>query len=449
MTELLPATIAQARRNSAEVPRQPVDLLISLSGFSPETTILAFELLKPERLMIIGSWSTRESIDVIQDALRVPPSRLDVRYVEPTDPLKIYQVVQEAAQIGDVNRDGRARIIIDMTGGKKVMSASVALAAAQLDLPMCYIDGKFDPELRQSEPGTERLVVVPNPTTLFGDRELDAALVTFRHGAYAAAHERFAKVADTAYEPARARFLRDLTDVYQAWCDLNFDGLRDRVAALRSRLADAAYRPPPPLVRRLHDQLRFLDSLVDLHDDRRDGPPLLLNFYLLGRHYQGLGRHDFAALLYYRTIESSTAQRLAAIGPGFSGREPDYSLFGPDPADLAARYERAASAVHGKDVVGLPVAVGLMDGVVLLHVLNDALTKQLGLTNAKAFGHLRTLVHARNQSVLAHGTGTVTAKLSATLENFALRSLRAFWNIEFAKENVDERISALQFLVEV
>jgi CRISPR-associated protein (TIGR02710 family) len=446
LTELLPATVAQARRNSADVPRGPIDLLVSLSGFSPETTILAFELLQPQRLMIIGSDSTRASVDVINDALKLPLSRLDMRYGDPTDPLKIYQFVQEAAQTAPPARDGgRPRIIIDITGGKKVMSASAALAAAQLDLPLCYIDGKFDPELRQSEPGTERLVILPNPTALFGDRELAAALVAFRHGAYAAAHDRFAEVAEAAYEPARARFLRDLSDVYQAWCDLDFAGLQQRVRLMRGRLADASYRVSASLVHRLHEQLEFLDLLAA----QPDGPPLLLNFYLLGEHYRRLGRHDFAALLYYRTIESSFALRLASVAPGFSCSQPDYALLQDDLSELAARYQAAATAVHGGEVATLPLRIGLMDAALLLHLRGDTILELLHITKEKALLHLNGLIRSRNQSVLAHGTESVTPDLSKVLGSFALRSLRAFWALEYGKDSVDERIATLQFVVEV
>ena len=446
LTELLPVTVAQARRNSAKVPREPVDLLVSLSGFSPETTILAYELLRPERLMIIGSDATRASVDVIHDALRLPLSRLDVRYCDPTDPLRIYQFVQEAAQSAPSRSDGgRTRVIIDITGGKKVMSASAALAAAQLDLPLCYIDGVFDPELRQSEPGTERLVILPNPTALFGDRELDVALVAFRHGAYAAAHARFAEVADAAYEPARARFLRDLADVYQAWCDLDFPGLPERVRAMRARLADASYRPSTALVQRLREQLTFLDTLAA----QPDGPPLVLNFYLLGEHYRRLGRHDFAALLYYRTVESSLAGRLTSIASGFSPAGPDYALLPADPAELGARYRAAATAVHGREVSGLPARVGLMDSALLLYLLDDPVAARLGLANEKALRHLSGLTESRNRSVLAHGTRTVTAELSRVLGNLALRSLRACWELEYDGAAVDERIATLQFVVEV
>ncbi|MFD0591991.1 hypothetical protein ACFQZ4_04970 [Catellatospora coxensis] len=64
------------------------------------------------------------------------------------------------------------------------MSAGAALAAAQLDLAMCYIDSDFDPEMRQALPGSERLCVLPNPTALFGDKDMAAAMAMFRAGLY-------------------------------------------------------------------------------------------------------------------------------------------------------------------------------------------------------------------------------------------------------------------------
>jgi hypothetical protein len=48
-------------------PPKPVRLLISLSGFSPLTTILAYELLRPERLLVVTSEDAEASIDLIAD----------------------------------------------------------------------------------------------------------------------------------------------------------------------------------------------------------------------------------------------------------------------------------------------------------------------------------------------------------------------------------------------
>ena len=421
-----------------------MDLLVSLSGFSPETTILAFRLLRPVRLMIIGSDATWSSLDTIQSALSLPLSQIRTHAVEPTDPIKIYQLIKEVVRPARTGAAERPNVLIDITGGKKVMSASAALAAAQLDLPMCYIDSTFDAEMRQSVPGTERLVIIPNPTKMFADRELDAALVAFRHGAFTAARERFAEVADSAYEPARARFLRDLAAVYEAWCDLNFAEIGGRVRIVRTRLADPGHQLSVDALRRLRVQLDFLDALTVATDSS-----LLLSFHLLGQHYLRLGRNDFGALLCYRTIETCFAQRLAGIAPGFQTGSPDYALLTDDVMDLEARYREVSAEVHGAQPAGLPTLIALMDSALLLRALDDPLMRQLDLSSGRGLRHLKNIILVRNHSVLAHGTETIDPKLGKQLGELALRSLRAFWRLKFEGEDVHDRISDLTFLVDI
>ncbi|BCJ64775.1 hypothetical protein GCM10009779_40800 [Polymorphospora rubra] len=446
LTEMLSTTVARARENSANVAVPTFDLLISLSGFSPETTIFAYELLRPRRLLIVGSDRTRDSVDTIWSALQGKLAISDLQHVQcdPVDPLDIYRIVHRAVP-GSNDSGKRPRVIIDITGGKKVMSASAALAAAQLDLPLCYIDGHFDVELRQSRPGTERLVILPNPTELFGEREIRAAESAFRHGAYAAAHARFAEIAESVFEPARARFLRDLADLYQAWCDLDFAGLPDRVRVMRERLRDPGYRPGRSIVDRLARQLDFLDRLAT----DQSGPALLLNFYLLGEHYSKLGRHDFAALLYYRTIENSFSLRLASRYAGFSCRKPDYALLSDDQEALADKFQRLASEVHRRPVAGLPWRIGLMDAAILLVAVDDPMMPATQIKDVNGLRHLSGLSEARNQSVLAHGSVSVTPKLSEELRNRAGVNLRGYWRLDRTDADVDTLIRTLQFVVEV
>jgi hypothetical protein len=51
--------------------------------------------------------------------------------------------------------------------------------------------------------------------------------------------------------------------------------------------------------------------------------------------------------------------------------------------------------------------------------------------------------------VLAHGTKAIDPRLSKELGSLALRSVRAFWELEFGNESVDDRIATLKFLVDV
>ncbi|MBW4700413.1 hypothetical protein [Micromonospora sp. RL09-050-HVF-A] len=445
LAEMYPEVIEIARRNSRDVDCPQVDLLVSLAGFSPETTVLAFELLRPARLLVISSDNSRSKVNVISEMLsgRITFSDFQHQYVDPVDVSEIYDIVKKAV----FPRPGARPIsaIIDITGGKKVMSAGAALAAAQLDLRMCYIDSEFDPEMRQAVPGTERLCVLQNPTVIFGDKGMDAAREMFRSGVYAGAAARFGELSLSMSEPAQARFLCDLSALYQAWCDLDTPALPDLVARVRTRLVDQRSGLKPEVGQRLLQQLDFVHRLVE-----RDRSALLLNYFLLGEHYQQFHRYDFAALLYYRTIEESLSERMRRAYGGFEGGHPDYRLLDADVDGLTARYQAASRELFGgrRGTAALPWKVGLIDALLLLHCVDDALLPAAKVADLGGVGHIRSLVEVRNRSVLAHGDMSVTVDQSRILRARALQNLRAFWALHHPEERIDQSIGILRFLDE-
>lgn len=437
--------VAAALANSVDVERPEVDLLVSLSGFSPETTLLAFELLQPPRLLVISSENTRPKVNVIKEKIgdRLEFSEFQHEYVDPVNPIDMYEQVKKAVRPA---RSGGPplRAIIDITGGKKVMSAGAALAASQLDLKMCYIDSDFDPEMRQATPGTERLCILANPTVLFGDKDMDAAQEMFRAGGYSGAKERFGELAESMSEPARARFLGDLAAVYQSWCDLDSTNLPAHARRLRLRIADPRSEVRTETARRLGEQLDFAESLV-----AKDGSALLLNFYLLGEHYFRLDRHDFAALLFYRTIEKGLAERFRRAYSGFDLSGPRYELLNPDVEGFARDYGTAAMKLFGSNrPIALPWRVQLVEAFILLYLLDDEMLKLTGIKGMPGLGHVRELADIRNHSVLAHGEESVAKEYCAKLRQRALLHLRAFWRLHEDGGDVDERIEILRFVVE-
>jgi hypothetical protein len=445
LAEMYTAVVEAARRNSADVERPAVDLLVSLSGFSPETTLLAFELVQPPRLLVISSENTRLKVDVIHEKLagRLAFSQFQHVYCDPVDPIDIYEIVKKAVR--PLQPGGPPlTAIIDITGGKKVMSAGAALAACQLDLKMCYIDSDFDPEMRQAMPGTERLCILPNPTALFGDKDMDGALEMFKSGVYSGAKARFGELSESISEPARARFLGDLAALYQAWCDLDVVNLSCLAEQVRGRLADPRSGLRPETMRRLVEQLEFVEALV-----AKDGDALLLNFFLLGEHYLGLDRYDFAALLFYRTIEKSISERLRWRYDGFDMEHPDYSLLGLDLDELTSRYATAANTMFASGrLPALPWKVALVDAMILLHVVADDMLPAARINGLAGVGHVRGLVDARNRSVLAHGVESVTRQQCDDLRARALCNLHAFWRLHQPDQNVDDRIETLRFVAE-
>jgi hypothetical protein len=323
-----------------------VDLLISVCGFAATPTLLTYELLRPRRLLVLRSQDATDSVNLIGRYL-VGGGRLDFEAfqhetVDSSDPLDMYAKI--AKWLG--GRDGRFAVI-DITGGRKVMSAAAALAAWQLDLGLTYVENQFDPETRQPLPGQDRLVMLDNPTTLFGEQEMARALETFRSGAFEAAHGRYADIC------------------------------------------------------------------------------------------------DFAALLFYRTIEACLTGRLRRQFPGLDPEDCDYSLI-DDLAPLRARYAATGRLLDPPAQSGLPNRLTLFAAALLLAAIGDDLARRTGLvdptgaTDGARLTRLRDRTRARNRSVLAHGTETISDGHTESLRSEARELLGGYWALHGDSADLDE-----------
>ncbi|MDR2825634.1 MAG: hypothetical protein LBV76_02430, partial [Deltaproteobacteria bacterium] len=130
---LIPELIAKIRTNSPDIPASGYyDLLVSMAGFSPQTTAQAYLVLLPKKMHILCSSETSDQIDRIWQELHSACTeeikQADVSHdiCDPTDPLDIYRLIKnKIAQLRkNADVDSPFRVVIDMTGGKKVMSAT-------------------------------------------------------------------------------------------------------------------------------------------------------------------------------------------------------------------------------------------------------------------------------------------------------------------------------------
>lgn len=446
LAEMLDEVVRQAAARS-ELRAAPVPLLISLVGFSPVTTILSYELLRPQRLLVVTSAQAEESVDVIADYV-VADGRLRHRdfmhrWCNPTDPHGIYRAVKEELD-GQRSAPGeRGQAVIDITGGRKVMSAAAALAAWQLDLRLCYIETEWDPARRQAIPGSDRLLLLDNPTTIFGEQSMEEALQLFAGGAFEAARRRYASLCDSLADPRRARFMRALSEFYRAWCDLDLTGISECASAVETALRQAGTEISHGTADRVSGQLEFVRGLS--RDGERDS--FLVCYYVLGEHYRELARHDFAALLYYRTIEGCLSRRLEGRAEGFSCERPDYELLTSDVIALQRDYVALLEHSGRKDPnLGLPPYVGMMDAAYLLNALGDDLPAHCHIKGAKALSHLNKLATTRNRSVLAHGQQAVTQADCEELGRKARLVLRAHWDGSAQGPPVDDLVGSLRFI---
>lgn len=438
LDHLLDDAVARARAAS-DLPRRKVDVLISLCGFAATPTVLTYELLRPRRLVVITSRDAPDSVDLIGQRL-VGPNRLrfqDFRHVlvDASDPLDMYQNIARELS----GRDGR-HAVIDITGGRKVMSAAAALAAWQLNLGLTYIENQFDPMTRQLRHGEVRLIALENPTTLFGEQELARALETFRSGAFEAARRRYDEIAERIAVPGRARLMRALAELYRTWCDLDLAALPSAVSGVEQSLRQGRRELSPATAATVDRQLAFARRLAA-------GEPtaFVVCFYVLGRHYQQLGRHDFAALLFYRTVEACLTTRLRHRYPGFEPDDCDWTLLG-DPAAVRAGYAAVSRSLRPPSPAGPPNRLTLFAAAILLASLDDELARRTGLVDPERLHELRERTWARNKSVLAHGTEPIAEVHTESLRQEASGLLTAYWAMHGDGADIDEFCAELRFL---
>jgi len=328
----------------------PVYLQVSMLGFSPETAVLACHAICPQRLLVLYSGNASESPDIVRRFVvgdgehQISPSSFKAQECPPTDPEGIATIIERAAKEA-WSEDATAQIVVDITGGKKAMSAAAALAASQLGLPVVYIDGEYDPKLRRPTPGTERLVVISDGTKIVSHPSLEKQLASCE--------------------------------------DLDKSG-------------------------------GF--SIMGAHS---------LN--AIAREQEVAGEFTLAGMLYYRCIEACLSAQLMRIVPRFCLSQPDYVHFPMSTKDLLTSMNLYAAKLSSEMVrETLPCTVGVMNAVLILLALDDALVAAAGLRKDQGLRTLYEVTRLRNMSVLAHGSHTLSATECTALAQLSSQLLKAY-----------------------
>lgn len=138
---------------------EPVDVLFSILGNTPEPIILAARALKPKKHIIYHN----KEVTFNEDNLRYLPAFLKGGYenVELKD--ESFACMYEAMKHQMAIHTGK-NYVINVTGGKKSMVASASIFARDYNASIIYVDfGNYDPNLRRPLPGTEKMNVVYTP----------------------------------------------------------------------------------------------------------------------------------------------------------------------------------------------------------------------------------------------------------------------------------------------
>jgi hypothetical protein len=140
--------------------------LISLLGYTPETSVVAYRVLDPASFVVLHTPETSRFLEVVRERSGVPMAAFHhesfLHDDEHTD--DIFAALSKA--IAQFPTD--ARVAIEMTGGKKTMGVQLATAVAALKhvagraVDIAYIDyDDYLPRYRKPAPESSRLLVLP------------------------------------------------------------------------------------------------------------------------------------------------------------------------------------------------------------------------------------------------------------------------------------------------
>jgi CRISPR-associated protein (TIGR02710 family) len=383
------------------------------------TAALLIGALQPQRVAFLLTPDTLDLPD--QAAVLLHVSGADwVRYTDDhTDALQIYRSLRTVIEAwADLPRD---RLAVDLTGGTKPMSVGLAKAAYVLGIPALYIESDFgsDPSGRSVPiPGSQRLIVPPDPYAVFGDLEAAEAQRLFNAHDYPGAQRIYADLARRVPPPANMTYAlyADLARAYAAWDAFDLPVAEQTLRGLVA--ANAPLRLEKP---QIHEQAAAL-TLLGIAARRATGRDaqaletladpeavlaLLGSLYANARRRQAQGRYDTAALLLYRCLELIGQHRLATWG--VLAEQPDFQELQRQQPRLDAAY-RAVEQQLGWRPRGLPqpnrngmyAPIALFNGYMLLAALADPLVAVFPIEQ------IRERSQARNKSILAHGYRLIT-----------------------------------------
>lgn len=136
-----------------------VDTLFSVLGMTPAPIVITQHALQPKNHIIFYDQNIKIKEDKILSHLTSNPT-----FVMLKDETfgTIYEKMKEMLIVS-----GGGNMAIDITGGKKSMTAAASIFAKDFDFNIVYVDmtapGAYIPAIHQARPGCERLNLVYSP----------------------------------------------------------------------------------------------------------------------------------------------------------------------------------------------------------------------------------------------------------------------------------------------
>jgi len=396
--------------------------LISSIGFSPEPIIVSIrEIAKShpiDEYAFIITKEVRGVVASVRKCLDLPEDRISYIEVNGMDPMEIFSKLRS-----HWNARPEFSFIMDITGGKKTMVGALTSFATIYDIRMLYVEGEYDPVVRKTIDGTEKVMELPNPQSEIWDVEAGLFKKLFTSGNYAAAASKAIEMKGRAADTRVWDISHKIALMF-----LQLEGLefaRSLSSAEHVRTMQTQYKTeivPTPFLNTFIDllePLRDISSSIELERSFLGNPNVLgvLVAALLHSAERKCadGLYTDGALRYYRIIELLSQARLWNYGINTHEFDVENHVKGDTKDRIWAI--REALDLENRDFRS---TVGLYDGYLLLYGKRDELVPD------SIVRELYPLLDIRNSSFLAHGLTNITKKRCDTFAKFTKNIINRF-----------------------
>ena len=458
--KLMSLVVQEFVKNNKNILREIVDYLIISVGVSYEPLVLSIKLFAPKRILFLYTELTMETLNKVVKYCDLEAVRYEKRLVHETDPIDIYREIKQAY----LSWGRPEKMHIDFTGGTKAMSAAAAMAASMIDVQMVYIGtNQYLSDFRKPYPGSEHLYYIENPLTVFGDLEVERAMVLFDKANFSGAREKLEILKETIPDPQlrqQLSFIHLTAVLYEYWDALDFSNAwetakklnreLDRDSRLHKTYVMMDYRAQLKTQEEILERLNEVSGMIKekkpfaVLQNRACMIPLMFTMYSNACLREQQEKYDMATLLLYRLLEMIEQRRLALYGLYVS--KMDYGnikfrsaeqlpLNELEPSKkrdwLKEEVYQIKSSMFRNDVGKyLPDQVSLLEGFMILSALHDPIIQVSNGNQMEKLKRIRAMVFLRNNSIFAHGLGPVSQSDFLKFKGFVAEIFHEFCSIE-------------------
>lgn len=394
--------------------------MIVTVGVQGEQIIFSLDKLKPEYLGLIytNTKDSKKTLDTIMKNFPFPASKF-----------KAIDVKDNAEEIGNVvtkfdelynwlKKEGvnDKEIIVDPTGGRKWMSAGVAMIASFLGLDMVYVDA----ESKEGKPDPKTMKVVPmgNAYEKTGFIEEEKIDTLFNSCEYSVSYKLYDRLAQKVKVPRLYEIKKYISQSYLYWSQFLFSEAYESLETAISKCRKFDYMSD--YINLLKKQVQILkilkkdDSLYALLKDPPFWKSALLNLWTFVEYESENEKYNTAVLGLYRILELISQIRLANHGINTDNIEKNIKEKHNTKFNAVAR--QIFQTEHG-----IASKIGLLDSWILLYCINDEFVQSQ--KDIKFLKNMQGATKPRNLLWVEHGSKKVSKNDYEQFKNYVKRWL--------------------------